>query len=212
MRLLPSVSLLLLSSSNVLGVALERRRGRTCVPDFEVGKVLNVFQAGRVDEAVEYLPPVRNASATSGGSFFLSETDTPENGGFCTSLDVNGTFRMSLASHDEGVQCLRSVGKNRGVTTGPCELLKATFTLSCTLCPSPSLSSASSNSTTPAPASYAGKACTITSLASPGYCLTTVPSSLAANETATTRGLGGLETRKCLGGRSREQSWDLRWA
>ncbi|GAA6002215.1 hypothetical protein JCM10207_003130 [Rhodosporidiobolus poonsookiae] len=199
--LLPSLIAAVVALAHLSSAAatLDARRMRTCVPDLEAGEVLNVFRAGQADEAWEFLPSTKYPTAVTGGAVYLSQTDTPENGGWYLSEveGQNGTFTLSLASQEAGVQCLRTVGKNRAVTTGPCDQLKSTFTLTCTTCPSSSASSSSAD----ASARYLARACTFTSLASPGYCLQAVAA-------AGSPGLGQLEARKCAA-RSRAQAWDL---
>ncbi|GAA5884647.1 hypothetical protein JCM6882_005333 [Rhodosporidiobolus microsporus] len=191
--------LLPLAHTAAAPVALSRRWSRTsCEPELVEGAVYNVFQAGRAAQTWEFLPPAGKPQATTGGALYVSETDTPENGGFFVQKEDNGTYTLSLASRDEGVQCVRTVGKNRALTTGPCDLVKAQFTLSCSSCaaPSPSLS--------PEAGSFAARACVLTSLASPGYCIFSVPNADSPDEP----GLANLEARKCAV-RAARQSWDL---
>ncbi|GAA6038897.1 hypothetical protein JCM8097_000562 [Rhodosporidiobolus ruineniae] len=191
----------LVASSVLATPVLAARRLRTCIPAFEEGAVYNVFAAGKADETWEYVPPASNLAATTGGAFFLSEGDAPESGGFyITSVEgeESGTFTLSVNE-----QCLRTIGKNRALTSGPCALVKSTFTLSCTSCPS--------SSSPPTAGTPVGRACTLTSRASPGYCVASVSPSSSSSSVPSgngSRGLGGLEARKCQT-RARAQSWDL---
>ncbi|GAA5821303.1 hypothetical protein JCM11251_004560 [Rhodosporidiobolus azoricus] len=199
------------------------RRARTCVPQLEEGREYNVFQAGReasgADAQVwEFLPPAGNPEAVTGGAVYVSETNSPENGGFYIRDGGNGTYTLSLASQEEGAQCLRTVGKDRPLTSGPCDLEKAQvnrpppqshnqaaltrltqmepqFTLSCSSC----------SSTLPTnPGSFAARACVFTSIASPGYAIFSVPNGDSPDEP----GLARVEVRK-QAVRSARQSWDL---
>ncbi|BGP14599.1 hypothetical protein JCM10213_001947 [Rhodosporidiobolus nylandii] len=162
----------------------------SCVPDFADEAVMyNVFQAGR------------GSAKNEGGAVFLSETDSPENGAWYISPAEggNGTFTLSLASKDEGVQCLRSVGRGRQLTTGACGLEKAQFTLSCSTCP-PSGPSTQN-------VAFAGRACVLRSLASPEHCVASVVP--PANATGAAQpGLAELRLEACRV-RTRRQAWDF---
>ncbi|GAA5929599.1 uncharacterized protein JCM15063_004198 [Sporobolomyces koalae] len=117
-----------------------------CLPRLHNETLYNLFAPN--DAVWEWIPDSHSGESLTGGTVFVSGTDSPEDGAYYflpVHLDSNGTvgYRLNLADHEVGKHCLVA-RSGRQLSTAACEKHDSIFTISCSECPSISPASASS--------------------------------------------------------------------
>ncbi|BGP01305.1 hypothetical protein RTBOTA2_000992 [Rhodotorula toruloides] len=189
-----SVAALLSAITGAKALGLNPNKS-SCAVVLENGRLVNVFSKNKRTWAWDYLP----SADSSGGTVYLSETDSPEDGAWhvVQAQGMNSSvITLNLASDEESFQCIRVTGKNRLATTGACSLEKSQFTISCESC--------APLSTSPTTGLALASGCQLRSVASPTQCLSTISPTADSP-----RKLAAIGTRTCAGLRGWGQLWDL---
>ncbi|GAA5898126.1 uncharacterized protein JCM6883_000931 [Sporobolomyces salmoneus] len=125
----------------------------TCNPSFGDETLYNIFARGNDSAVWEWVPDFYSGNDSSGGTVFVSGTDTPQDGAYYflpatlpssadnsttsagNSTSTTTAYRLNLADKPKGQHCI--VAKNgRTLTTGSCENDDSIFIISCSTCSS----------------------------------------------------------------------------
>ncbi|GAA6007172.1 hypothetical protein JCM11491_003030 [Sporobolomyces phaffii] len=183
----------------------------SCVPAVGNETLYNIFAAGNTSAVWEWIPNFYSGNATSGGTVFVSGTDSPEDGAYSflpvdrdhplvtNSTTAGGAFRLNLADRPRGQHCIVAQD-GRVLTTGSCENDDSIFFVTCSNC----------SSDAAAAVDKVGAACRIRAAVAPPLASSSCTSWAAGASPPPpgVPGYGPVGLRTCKDG-MKGQEWDL---